>query len=57
MAIAAVDADDRVHQLILLTERLTGGDVRLDLVEGGDHRLSGPDHLRRLLEAVERLRD
>ena len=23
MAIAAVDADDRVHQLILLTERLT----------------------------------
>ena len=52
-------ADDVVpwRHAALLTERLTGGDVRLDLVEGGDHRFSGPDHLRRLLEAVERLRD
>jgi len=37
-------------------ERLSGGDVRLDLVEGGDHRLSTPRHLARLVEAVEGLR-
>ena len=39
-----------------LVERLTGGDVRLDLIEGGDHRLSTPDDLERLIEAVERMR-
>ncbi len=39
-----------------LVDRLTGGDVRLDLIEGGDHRLSGPDDLERLIEAVERIR-
>ncbi|MBU1346069.1 MAG: alpha/beta hydrolase [Alphaproteobacteria bacterium] len=39
-----------------LTERLTGGDVRLDLIEGGDHRLSTPRDLARLIEAVEGLR-
>jgi len=39
-----------------LVERLTGADVRLDLIEGGDHRLSGPDDLKRLVEAVERMR-
>lgn len=39
-----------------LVERLTGGDVRLDLIEGGDHRLSGPEDLNRLVEAVERMR-
>ncbi len=36
----------------LLVERLTGGDVRLDLVHGGDHRLSTPADLDRLVEAV-----
>ncbi len=39
-----------------LTERLTGGDVRLDLIEDGDHRLSTPRDLARLIEAVEGLR-
>jgi hypothetical protein len=39
-----------------LVERLTGGDVRLDLIEGGDHRLSTPEDLARLIEAVDRMR-
>lgn len=39
-----------------LVERLTGGDVRLDLIEGGDHRLSSPADLARLIEAVEAMR-
>jgi len=41
---------------ITLAERLSGGDVRLDLIEGGDHRLSKPLDLARLIEAVESLR-
>ncbi|WP_298161326.1 alpha/beta hydrolase [Brevundimonas sp.] len=41
---------------LALVGRLTGGDVRLDLVEAGDHRLSTPRDLARLVEAVERLR-
>ncbi|MBA4803733.1 MAG: alpha/beta hydrolase [Brevundimonas sp.] len=40
----------------LLAERLTGGDVRLDLIEGGDHRLSAPAQLARLVAAVESVR-
>lgn len=51
-------ADDVVpwrHQ-VELVERLTGGDVRLDLIEGGDHRLSTPHDLERLVEAVEAMR-
>ena len=51
-------ADDVVpwrHQ-VELVERLTGGDVRLDLIEGGDHRLSTPRDLERLVEAVEAMR-
>jgi hypothetical protein len=36
-----------------LVERLAGGDVRLDLIEGGDHRLSTPADLSRLVQAVE----
>jgi pimeloyl-ACP methyl ester carboxylesterase len=39
-----------------LVQRLTGGDVRLDLIEGGDHRLSTPADLDRLIEAVDRMR-
>ena len=51
-------ADDVVpwRRQIALVERLTGGDVRLDLIEGGDHRLSSPADLARLVEAVERNR-
>ena len=51
-------ADDVVpwrHQ-VELVERLTGGDVRLDLIEGGDHRLSSPADLDRLVAAVEAMR-
>jgi len=51
-------ADDVVpwrHQ-VELSERLTGGDVRLDLIDGGDHRLSTPRDLERLAEAVEAMR-
>ncbi|CAN5411861.1 alpha/beta hydrolase [soil metagenome] len=39
-----------------LVERLTGGDVRLDLIEGGDHRLSSPADIARLIAAVEAMR-
>lgn len=51
-------ADDTVpwSRAIALAERLTGGDVRLDLIEGGDHRLSTPRDLARLVEAVEGMR-
>ena len=41
---------------LTLTERIEGPDVRLDLIEAGDHRLSTPADLTRLVEAVERLR-
>ena len=41
---------------IRLAERLTGGDVRLDLIEAGDHRLSTPRDLARLVDAVEEMR-
>ncbi|WP_420470398.1 alpha/beta fold hydrolase [Brevundimonas sp. FT23042] len=43
------------HQ-IELAGRLQGGDITLDLVAGGDHRLSAPADLDRLVEAVERNR-
>ncbi|HWQ85124.1 alpha/beta hydrolase [Brevundimonas sp.] len=51
-------ADDVVpwRHAIALVERLTGGDVRLDLIGGGDHRLSTPGDLARLIEAIERMR-
>jgi len=39
-----------------LVERLNGGDVRLDVIEGGDHRLSSPADIVWLIEAVERMR-
>ena len=51
-------ADDVVpwrHQVALM-ERLRGGDLTLERVEGGDHRLSSPADLERLIAAVERLR-
>jgi len=43
------------HQIELIT-RLSGGDVRLDLIEGGDHRLSRDEDLTRLVEAVSGMR-
>lgn len=51
-------ADDVVpwrHQ-VELAERLKGGDLRLDLIEGGDHRLSSPAELERLVAAVAAMR-
>jgi pimeloyl-ACP methyl ester carboxylesterase len=41
---------------VALADRLTGGDVALELIEGGDHRLSTPADLDRLVETVERRR-
>jgi len=51
-------ADDTVPwgHSVTLVERLAGGDVRLDLIEGGDHRLSKPADLARLVEAVAAMR-
>ncbi len=43
------------HQIELL-ERLTGGDARRDRSAGGDHRLSTPADLDRLVAAVEVMR-
>ena len=51
-------ADDVVpwRHAVALVERLKGGDVLLDLVEGGDHRLSTPADLQRMVNAVEAMR-
>lgn len=51
-------ADDVVpwRHAMALVERMGGGDVTLDLIEGGDHRLSTPADLERLVAAVEAMR-
>ena len=41
---------------LTLAERIEGPDVRLDLIEEGDHRLSTAADLERLVEAAARLR-
>lgn len=41
---------------LALAERIEGPDVRLDLIEAGDHRLSTPADLERLIAATARLR-
>lgn len=49
-------ADDVVpwrHSAVLV-ERLVNGDVALNLIEGGDHRLSSPRDLDRLVDVVRR---
>lgn len=43
------------HQIALI-ERLSGGDVHLDLIAGGDHHLSSATDLARLIETVARNR-
>lgn len=43
------------HQLALI-DRLSGGHVHLDLIAGGDHRLSSEADLHRLIETVARNR-
>lgn len=51
-------SDDTVpwRHAMALIERLEGGDVLLDLVEGGDHRLSKPTDLTRIINAIEAMR-
>ena len=51
-------ADETVpwRHAMALVEQLSGGDVLLDLVEGGDHRLSTPADLARMINAVEAMR-
>ena len=39
-----------------LLEKLEGGDVRLDIIKDGDHRLSKPHELERLVQAVAEMR-
>ena len=39
-----------------LLEKLQGGDVRLDIINDGDHRLSKPHELERLVQAVAEMR-
>lgn len=41
------------HQITLI-DRLSGGDVHLELIAGGDHRLSSAADLDRLIETVAR---
>lgn len=43
------------HQIELI-QRLTGGDITLDLISAGDHRLSSEADLERLVETVARNR-
>lgn len=43
------------HQVELM-ERLTGADVTLERIEHGDHRLSDPPQIERLIAAVEAMR-
>jgi pimeloyl-ACP methyl ester carboxylesterase len=43
------------HQLDLIAQ-LESAEVRLDLIAQGDHRLSGPDDLARMIAAVEAMR-
>jgi hypothetical protein len=43
------------HQIELI-QRLTGGDVSMDLISAGDHRLSSETDLERLIETVARNR-
>ena len=52
-------ADDVVpwRHAMALIERLSSGDVLLDLVEGGDHRLSQPADIARLINAVQAMRE
>lgn len=51
-------ADDVVpwRHAMALVERLTGGDVLLERIEGGDHRLSSTRDLDRLVRTVDLMR-
>ena len=49
------DADVPWQHALRLTEALAGGDVALTLVKDGDHRLSRPQDLQLMFEALERM--
>jgi pimeloyl-ACP methyl ester carboxylesterase len=49
------DQDVPWRHALRLVERLESEDVTLELVKGGDHRLSAPADLKRLEDAIERL--
>lgn len=51
-----IDATVPWHHQVELVERLSGGDVHLDLIGDGDHRLSSATDLTRLIETVARNR-
>ena len=48
------DADVPWQVSLRLAERLQSGDVLIQLAKGGDHRLSRPEDIARLIAAVER---
>jgi dipeptidyl aminopeptidase/acylaminoacyl peptidase len=43
------------QQSLRLAQRIAGSDVELRLVKDGDHRLSRPQDLRRLLDILQSL--
>ena len=47
------DADVPWHHAVELSSRLAHDDVVLTLVKDGDHRLSRPEDIERLIAAVE----
>jgi len=49
------DPDVPWQHALRLVERLEGDDVTLELIKGGDHRLSTPPEIRRLETTIERL--
>jgi hypothetical protein len=49
------DSDVAWQRSITLVERLSGADVTLTLLKGGDHRLSGAADLERLIAVVDAL--
>lgn len=50
-----VDPDVPWQHALKLVERLESRDVVLELIKGGDHRLSAPADIRRLEETIERM--
>jgi dipeptidyl aminopeptidase/acylaminoacyl peptidase len=49
------DSDVAWQRSITLVKRLSGADVTLTLLKQGDHRLSGPADLQRLVAVVDTL--
>lgn len=47
------DADVDMSVALRLLDHVTGGDIRLTLVKGADHRFSEPDNLAHIIAAVD----